>query len=473
MRAKATRRIPRATAVVASFLLTAAAAGCGETDTNDDPSPPDVTSTNMSGGSSAGGSSSTASGGSSAGGSSTASGGSSAGGGGSTASANSTTGGVAGGTGGAGGAGGSSSNTTIGAAGATQFDIPEDDRPVGPAWDAIPLGEPGWQDSTEPLCQAHQGGSAALDLWADERGVFALSAVGCDDSADEVCGKEGVGLQFNDGSGWRWFYTSSPEGYSSSSGTELSGIPGGPLMVAIGPTTTVLNNQGSVLSTVEAGGNVLGPVSKTGYQVYGLASLPGTLTQDRVLQLDPSKGEWVEWLTLEGHGASIWADDERIVIGGESQVYEVSPRAREVELLTDFTEVPAGIYESVWWQDYSLWLGNSTSQILHYDGSYWTVVHESEETQKPGLWGTDDAVFYHYEKEFGLLRYNEEFEMIPDDPSAEVLLEIPETEDITITRIWGRSSSEVFLSLSDRSRKEFACGEQILLWFDGTEFHRF
>jgi hypothetical protein len=67
---------------------------------------------------------------------------------------------------------------------ATPVPEPVDNRPPRPAWTppfTTPVGTPGWQQSTEPLCDANQGAWSlgAFDVWADHRGVFALVGSGC------------------------------------------------------------------------------------------------------------------------------------------------------------------------------------------------------------------------------------------------------------------------------------------------------
>jgi hypothetical protein len=39
--------------------------------------------------------------------------------------------------------------------------------------------------------------------------------------------------------------------------------------------------------------------------------------------------------------------------------------------------------------------------------------------------------------------------------------------------LWGLSPKEVFLTVSDREFRNYACGEYFSLWFDGEAFHPF
>ena len=54
-----------------------------------------------------------------------------------------------------------------------------------------------------------------------------------------------------------------------------------------------------------------------------------------------------------------------------------------------------------------------------------------------------------------------------------LLHERDEGVDYYFEDIWGNSSSEVFVTINDRSYQDNACGVSFVLWFDGAEFHQF
>jgi len=93
------------------------------------------------------------------------------------------------------------------------------------------MGTPGWQQSTQPICDPWQGSQFAFDIWADARGVFALfSAV--DGCPGDFCGSFGVSLKFNAGSGWQTLQEFSP-GATGYMGWHLwPSFPGGSLLMS-------------------------------------------------------------------------------------------------------------------------------------------------------------------------------------------------------------------------------------------------
>ena len=113
--------------------------------------------------------------------------------------------------------------------------VPVDARPAAPPWQPdFPLGKPGWKSSTTPLCPTSKGRLTSLGVWADQRGVFALTSHACTrdrDSFVEDCGQTGLALELNQGKGWSVVFSTAEDvsGYDIAS-AQLSGFPGGPLL---------------------------------------------------------------------------------------------------------------------------------------------------------------------------------------------------------------------------------------------------
>lgn len=362
------------------------------------------------------------------------------------------------------GASSGSGGAVAGEGGAAGSGLPVDERPARPDWDPpFPVGTPGWRDSEEPLCEKHQGLQSAFDVWADARGVFALFTANCNALAGVLCGKEGVSIQHNDGTGWNLVYQVPPGNSDLTQLQSLTGFPNGPLVA------TGFLEENSGISFVSDG-------DATFQGVMGL-SAPFVVGSDLAYALSGlvvyefSDGSWAELAELPGPGSSLWANEEVVVVVGPDQsVYakEVSDDAFET-----IPDVPAGDYTAVWgFGADDLWAGNRAGQLVHYDGMSWEVVPTgSGDTSGSGiteLWGSEGQLFFLTLTEFGRV----------DGQDVEILLAPPSDADPSLPRVstvglWGLSPTEVFLTLADKEFRQYACGEQFILWFDGSEFHAF
>ena len=371
-----------------------------------------------------------------------------------------------------GGSGSSGSGTTggggnfAGGAGAAS-NLPLDTRTARPAWTPpFAVGTPGWRASSEALCEKQQGDQEAFDVWADSRGVFGLFATTCNVLAGTACGKQGVSLQFNDGTGWQSLYAVPPgPGMGSSGGMHLSGFDAGPLLLSgslanqLGIWRVTLDGQAGLDAALEVGR----PFTVGSNLAYALG--PDTLYRF-------ADDKWSAYLMLPAPVQSLWADKDRIVIVGPDQaLYEKRTTYAEFVAIPD---VPAGNYSAVWsFGGVDLWLGNQIGQLVHYDGTKWTVFETgSKDVTGSGivqLWGSNDGqLFFRTYGELG--RY--------DGSTLKLLLEVPAGDDPSRLRVvtggmWGLSSKEVFFSVTDRQFNEYACGGQFMLFFDGSAFHSF
>ena len=341
---------------------------------------------------------------------------------------------------------------------------PSDNRPAAPAWTppfAESLGAPGWQQSSQPICNANQGSESIPSVWVDERGVFALVGADCDEWAGVPCGKEGVSLRLNAGSGWQPYFQFA-SGTLWTSGTTLwGGFPKGPLLVSgnfiqhslafVDKDSAEITGSGAILSTAFVAGNGL---------VYAV--------WDGLLKY--SAGTWSTVAEQEWGMLAVWADSQTLIECGVNQTILVKNGAED---LTQLTGVPAGSYTAVWaFAADDVWFGNDAAQLLHYDGKKWKIYPTgSRDISFSGitqLWGSSGILYFSTQTEFG--RWN--------GTSIEMLLQPPADADMSapsaqLGRFWGTSPTNVFVPARDSRFAQYACGGIFVLWFDGTEFHRF
>jgi len=361
----------------------------------------------------------------------------------------SNTGGLASGFGGGGGS----------AVGGGSGTVPIIDRPA--VWTppfTTPLAAPGWQQSTTPICDTNQGSDSAIDVWADERGVFALLASSHSD------GRQDTSVQLNGGSGWQPYYR-----FASDEARTVrlwGGFPGSSLLV----TGEFGDPDG--LAFLDQNGWVF---QKTLLQSFGLfAAGKDASGADRAYIVSGTqllKYAGGNWSTV-GEGSRLlmatWADDKIVVAVGPDQTVLMGPTDDQ---LAPVAGVPAGDYMAVWgFSSTDIWLGNSGGQLVHFDGSKWQPHDTGSRT--PGgilqLWGDSGILYFSTAAEFG--RWN--------GSSVEILLKPPADVGIynvagTVGRFWGRSAKEVFIPVRDSTYKNYVCGTAFMLWFDGVEFHSF
>jgi hypothetical protein len=170
-----------------------------------------------------------------------------------------------------------------------------------------------------------------------------------------------------------------------------------------------------------------------------------------------SAGSWnaIETSLPVQYPNAIWADPQAVVLAGANQAMYVK---RGSAAINPIAGAPAGDYYSVWgFSDTDLYAGNQLGQLLHYDGTSWTVVATTP-TASPiaHIWGADGVVYFAG-SEFGVW----------DGQSSRILL------NSGVSGIWGLSKNEVFITLVDGAYFQYQCGGYYIIWFDGTEFHRF
>ena len=364
---------------------------------------------------------------------------------------------------------GGSTSGGNGAGGTDAVQEPVDTRPARPAW--VPpftakLGTPGWQQSTQPICETNQGWGLAFGVWADTRGVYALLAVGCNELADIPCGKDGASLKFNSGSGWQLVHQFAPPptatpGYVEDVMYLWSGFPGGPLLMSgtLADQTGIYFVDGNNLAFQTAMPTTNGAFVADSDLAYVI---------DGMRLLKYSAGTWSTLGEATSPLQAVWADSQSVVVVGDNQTILMQTGDGP---LTALPSVPAGNYTSVWAFGASdIWTGNSIGQLVHYDGNAWRAIPTGsiDPAGVRKLWGADGIVYFITDLEMG--RWN--------SSSVDVLLERPAGTDFSAypayyTGLWGRSAQEVFVTMWDQRYLNYACGGNFMLWFDGSQFHQF
>ncbi|HEY4159003.1 MAG TPA: hypothetical protein VGM29_12930, partial [Polyangiaceae bacterium] len=344
----------------------------------------------------------------------------------------------------------------FGSAGST----PIDTRPVRPPWmPGFPLASPGWQSSSTPLCDTSAGTYSGLGVWADQRGVFALAAHSCAlDSEGFVtdCGQSGLSLQFNPGTGWQNAFSVWPDsdgrGFAVS---QLTGFPGGSVLAV----DALIQGQAGIFAIDQGTATAQATGADAPSQVFVVdATTAYGVSGTHVLRYEA--GTWVKFADVPSEMYSVWADTNRVVVAG-TQVYQ-SPTAA-----AGFTQVPnapVGSYWGVWgFGSNEIWI-SAGDQLAEYDGNQWNLVDASSLGATGAMWGMNGVLFFSAGGGLGRIS------------SGQLDVSIPATGAgyLTVTGVWGRSLTEVFVSMNDEhGQHTYACGGDFMVWFDGAQFHQF
>lgn len=337
-----------------------------------------------------------------------------------------------------------------------------DDRPPRPAWNPpLPLGEPGWMSSVNPICETFQGDVLAFDVWADTSAVYVLFVTNCNTLVGNCFGTQGTSLQRNDGSGWKPFYQFPPGPVP-----RLAGFPGGPIVL-----TAVVNAQPGIYF-LDNGTLTLSHAldDLTDVTVFGVR--PGlAYARHGADILEYRDGTWATLATLAASPLGVWGNEDLVAVAGLNQTIVVERRGGTT--FEALPAVPAGDYGAIWgFAADDLWAGNSVGQLVHYDGAAWQIVetgsHDKSGTGITALWGDGGSLYFTTFTEFGRADRQGASLLFARDAAA-----AGSDPFLSPMSLWGKSATEVFLTLSDEAFAHYACGSSFLVWFDGARFHQF
>ena len=340
---------------------------------------------------------------------------------------------------------------------------------------SLPVGAPGWQSAPTPLCDVNQGLGMGdtVGVWADSRGVFVFGTTECVyiDEFLAGCPNDGQGhqspvLELNDGAGWRQLW----QGPSFMPYVEFTGIPNGPLLLT-GPDCGLSRldpSSGTESCWLQLMGEswnsqptfVVNPAVT--YQVdsgSGIDKSSGRF-------LDYRAGTWtVEVPSLPEAINAIWGTENLAYLGGDYQLY--TWQSSTPSALVPMPNAPSAHYTAAWGlADTDVWFGNSAGQLVHYDGTSFTVLQVSAPERRgiQGLWGQGDRLYFHTQTEFGRVV----------NGTAETLLTAPLDDNGAVAGMWGISSTDVFIALGGVLDPNMTpCRHNSMFWFDGVAFHQF
>lgn len=165
--------------------------------------------------------------------------------------------------------------------------------------------------------------------------------------------------------------------------------------------------------------------------------------------------------TLGDGQQALWASAEAVVVVGSNQQVWVGEAGGSLQRLDD---VPAGTFTAVWaFGTNDVWAVNAGA-ILHFDGTGWDQVHDTA-GEWVQLWSDGTDLYFLSTRQFGRI-------VRESGLAVEDLASLPEGT-IRFSSLWGYSKDEVFVSLLDPDFAQVACGEQFMLWFDGSTLRPF
>jgi hypothetical protein len=334
-----------------------------------------------------------------------------------------------------------------------------DDRPLGPDWaPSLPLGDPGWNKSVDPFCSPFDGRGSDT-LWGDGQRLYFYERAECKDVEAHDCGHTGASATFNDGAGWQPLFISS---LSSAPVLDLIGVFSTGTAVFEGISHDIVFVDGAGASPVlsfESGASPSAAFQVAESDVVYLSvptQLGDTIAPSTLYAVTPHDSTRLGSVSQSIDG--IWANSERAVFvaGDEAAILEYSIENKSFRAISD---VP-GKYWQVWGLGArDLWLSEWPTTLVHFDGESWDSLETGLHDPIEQIWGAEDTLY---------LRTNTEFARVTP-AGIEVIL--TQGANLTVHSMWGRSASEVFLSIEDYSYKQFRCGGTFVVRFDGKEFH--
>jgi hypothetical protein len=309
-----------------------------------------------------------------------------------------------------------------------------------------------------PFCNPSDGSfGGAFDVWADDRGVFVFTNTPCHTTLDSFgpCDRTGLALQHNDGTGWRWLWWQ-PDTSTQGQPARLAGFENGPLIFSgqVAGEAGVFFFEGEQFELSQ-------PVWLRELAVAGAGLFYGLVGRDDEV-IEYRNGAWETVAVLPNDSAqTLAAVDETLVVAGDSQVFM---RARASDDLEPVPGVPESdyYYSAAWaFSPNDVWISDDLGRLLHFDGSAWSVLETGDTNPITELWGDAGVLYYITRTQFGRV----------DTAGSKVI--VAETEGVSFGSLWGRSASEVFLTLQYGDLGQYQCGDYFVVWFDGEALHPF
>ncbi len=348
-------------------------------------------------------------------------------------------------------------------------------------------GEPGWQNSTEPLCANVEVDGNAIDIWSDDRGVFALvtgrvpSEQGDDfDAGDGDCSHGNCNIErlfHHNGNAWQLqntFVIADPEGTIISRDTELRGAPLGPRFVS--------RFAGEVQDNCAVG--LVHDDLRRCVLEQGRARSLFVVNEGRAFVVDGNLGKllrfegggWYELPSAHSPESELCADADRVCLlegGNPFHVYRFDDRAQPTASATDLGGPTSGEAGSIWVRSPDdIWVGSDAGRIFHFDGQAWQQVATLNGSNCPsadggvhGIWGSGDTLYFYSAR--SLMRWNGAvFESLASWTCNSAF------NNVAIRDVWGNNDHDLFIALRDIRPFSEPCGGSIVIHFDGAQFHR-
>jgi len=291
-----------------------------------------------------------------------------------------------------------------------------------------------------PTFCAPAGALDSLDVWSDDRGVYVLTSQYL---ADEV-------VQFDSGSGWTPVYRAP----TRSSLMRLTGFVDGPL-VLYGEATCGIRFLSAGAAQCSAGASFAQSVHTV------RPDLAYAVQNDRVLWYQG--GLWTQLgdpLQPAGQvqGQSVWSNgDASVVAATQGRVFVASGTSTFVAQ----PKVPPNDFRSAWgFATDDLWVGDSAGNLVHGDGSAWTVAWTDPACGgRPirGMWGHRGSLYFYTDSSVG----------VRDASGVRTIFDEGCNAPDVVTGLWGNSPSEVFFVVRRGGPVSPACGVASVFLFDG------
>ena len=164
----------------------------------------------------------------------------------------------------------------------------------------------------------------------------------------------------------------------------------------------------------------------------------------------------------------MWGTEDVAYLAGDYQLYLWS--RTNPATLAALPNAPFASYNAAWgFAENDVWFGNSFGQLVHYDGTNFTIRQASAPERQGivGLWGQGGQLYFSTATEFGRVV----------DGSPETLLSLSgsplDSGGVFVRGMWGTSPTDIFLALAGTCPDELTpCRCNSVYWFDGQAFHQ-